>query len=212
MVHGGNLSPHRRPIQRSITPTPPAPQPAAGHTDRTQQRSHAPTHTQQPANDMPAKGKGKRKVTAGPMDPRKTREPVTGHPDTDLNAALDSIMLSPPHTDAAYDSDSSMITTTTAAPPPPTTAAAPLLRQTTAPLPAAAPPAAPTSAKFAITEKWLVESHAALSKPPPKPPVIPPSPSRIAHETVLKAVVSMTTLFEFNGESCYHMCGLKVIG
>ena len=42
-------------------------------------------------------GKGKRRVRAGPMDPRKTREPVTGHPD------------------AGYESDASMAT----APPPP---------------------------------------------------------------------------------------------
>ena len=67
---------------------------------------------------MPAKGKGKRKVTTGPMDPRKTREPVTGHPDGDINAALDSVMLSPPHTDNSYDSDSSVVTTITTAPPP----------------------------------------------------------------------------------------------
>ena len=66
---------------------------------------------------MPAKGKGKRKVTTGPMDPRKTREPVTGHPDGDINAALDSIILSPPHTDDGDDSDSSAVTTITAAPP-----------------------------------------------------------------------------------------------
>ena len=67
---------------------------------------------------MPAKGKGKRKVTTGPMDPRKTREPVTGHPDSDINAALDSVTLSPPHTDNGYDSDSSVVTTITTAPPP----------------------------------------------------------------------------------------------
>ena len=67
---------------------------------------------------MPAKGKGKRKVTTGPMDPRKTREPVTGHPDGDVTAALDSVMLSPPHTDNGYDSDTSVVTTTTTAPPP----------------------------------------------------------------------------------------------
>ena len=60
---------------------------------------------------MPAKGKGKRKVTTGPMDPRKTREPVTGHPDSDINAALDTVMLSPPHTDKDYDSDTSVVTT-----------------------------------------------------------------------------------------------------
>ena len=67
---------------------------------------------------MPTKGKGKRKVTAGPMDPRKTREPVTGHPDTDINAALDSILLSP-HLDTSYESDRSI---DTAIPPTPPTA------------------------------------------------------------------------------------------
>ena len=81
---------------------------------------------------MPAKGKGKRKVTAGPMDPRKTREPVTGHPDTDLNAALNDILLSPPHPHTGYASDASIDIDTTpisfgseaaAAPPPPTPAA-----------------------------------------------------------------------------------------
>ena len=43
------------------------------------------------------------------MDPRKTREPVTGHPDTDLNAALDSIMLSPPQSqsNSGYESNTS---------------------------------------------------------------------------------------------------------
>ena len=46
LVHGGNLSPHRRPIQRSITPTPPAPQSAAGHTDR---NNNQPTTCQQEA-------------------------------------------------------------------------------------------------------------------------------------------------------------------
>ena len=74
---------------------------------------------------MPAKGKGKRKVTTGPMDPCKTREPVTGHSDSDINAALDTVMLSPPHTDKGYDTDSSVVTTTTTiaitAPPPPQT-------------------------------------------------------------------------------------------
>ena len=69
---------------------------------------------------MPAKGKGKRKVTAGPMDPRKTREPVKGHPEGNLNEALDSVMLSPPPTDKDYDSDSSMATTTITAPQPTT--------------------------------------------------------------------------------------------
>ena len=41
---------------------------------------------------MPTTGKGKRKVTAGPMNPQKTREPVTGHPD------------------GGYESDTSMVT------------------------------------------------------------------------------------------------------
>ena len=57
---------------------------------------------------MPIKGRDKRQVMAGPMDPRKPREPVTGHPDTpdtNLNAALDSIMLSPPQSDIGYESD-----------------------------------------------------------------------------------------------------------
>ena len=65
--------------------------------------SHAPAqhpaHILQPGPQIeqsPMPEKGKRKVKAGPMDPRKTREPVTGHPDTDLNAVLDSILLSPP--------------------------------------------------------------------------------------------------------------------
>ena len=53
---------------------------------------------------MPAKGKGKRKVTAGPMDPRKTREPVTGHPNN-LYAALGSIMMSPPPSNTGFLGD-----------------------------------------------------------------------------------------------------------
>ena len=62
---------------------------------------------------MPAKGKGKRKVTSGPIDPRKTREPVTGHPC---------------NTDAGDESDSSAVTTIAAAPPPlPTTSKKPVL-------------------------------------------------------------------------------------
>ena len=56
------------------------------------------------------------------MDPRKTREPVTGHPDADLNAALDSITLSPRQSDAppdtGYESDISMASRVTAVPPP----------------------------------------------------------------------------------------------
>ena len=66
---------------------------------------------------MPTKGKGKRKVTAGPMDPRKTREPVTGHPDTDLKAAPDSTPQSP-HPDTDYESDT--VSVVTALPPTPT--------------------------------------------------------------------------------------------
>ena len=88
---------------------------------------------------MPIKDKGKRKLTAGPMDPRKTREPVTGHPDSDLNAALDSILLSPPPV-TGYDSDTSMFTTTTAVLPPPPTAP---------PLPR------PTPAELAKVDKWV---------------------------------------------------------
>ena len=55
LVHYSNFSPYKRPIETSITTTPAAAQPAAGHTDRTQQRSPTPTCT-----NMPTKGKGKR--------------------------------------------------------------------------------------------------------------------------------------------------------
>ena len=43
-------------------------QPDEGACELTQSQTHA--------HSMPSK----RKVKAGPMDPRKTREPVTGHP------------------------------------------------------------------------------------------------------------------------------------
>ena len=50
---------------------------------------------------MAGKGKGKQKVTTIPMDSRKTRVLVTGHPDGNVNVALNSIMLFPPHIDKA---------------------------------------------------------------------------------------------------------------